>query len=118
MMNGYVRRIISLLLLGLALYVIPISCQSTDNPAFWEGARVYNAQGKPIDNSTKDDIIAISRDFQTIYGLNEQPLSPWVKQLNLFIYSIWLTRSWWWVYRGYLWIIRLAATRPIQQWSN
>ncbi|KAJ8655047.1 hypothetical protein O0I10_009254 [Lichtheimia ornata] len=77
MMNGYVRRIISLLLLGLALYVIPISCQSTDNPAFWEGARVYNAQGKPIDNSTKDDIIAISRDFQTIYGLNEQPLSPW-----------------------------------------
>lgn len=83
-MHGYMRRIILLLLLGLALYIIPISCQSTDNPAFWEGARVYNTEGKPIDNSTKNDIIAISRDFQTIYGLNEPQLSPWVKQLGSF----------------------------------
>lgn len=89
MKSELVRRVI-LLLLGLALYITPVSSQSADNPAIFEGLRVYNTNNTkdPFDNSSQHDVLAISQDFQTIYALNDQ---PWVNQLGLFEYVIVLT---------------------------
>lgn len=94
MKSELVRRVI-LLLLGLALYITPVSSQSADNPAIFEGLRVYNTNNtkEPFDNSSQHDVLAISQDFQTIYALNDQSILPWVNQLGLFDYIIVLTSN-------------------------